>query len=273
MYKIIAVDLDETLLNDDRTISIENKEAIRKAKQQGVKIVPCSGRSPGFLNGIYDDLELMEDNEYSILANGAIVLEHNTNKIISCSPLAFEKAKQLFHFGLSRDLCVQVFTPFKVYVFNIDDEEKERILSFGNQLEFRDDQEIDFLKDNTIIKVLFVRNDIQYLYSLESELLPITSNSITVSFSSSRYLELNAYGVHKGIGLKALADYLDITMNHTIGIGDNFNDLGLVKDAGIGIAVANAIHEVKAIADVVLDKTNNEAAVASVIERYVLCEK
>ncbi|MDF9825509.1 Cof subfamily protein (haloacid dehalogenase superfamily) [Breznakia sp. PF5-3] len=271
MYKLLAMDLDETLFNDQHQIDEGNKKAIAKAREKGVKIVPCSGRGPGFLGTLYDDLDINQEQEYSILCNGAIVIENKTNKIISCSPLTYEKAKELYKFGRSKNLCVQIFTPENVHVFHPDEKEKERIMNFGNNIVFHDDDNIEIFKDETIIKLLFEKEDsMDFLRSLEPELIPITDNFITVSFSSNRYLELNALGIHKGIGLLNLANYLNIDISETIGVGDNYNDVGLIEDAGLGVAVQNAIEPIKNIADVITKTTNNESAIAEVIDTYIL---
>lgn len=271
MYKLLALDLDETLFNDDHQIDEGNREAIARARAAGVKVVPCSGRGPGFLGSLYDDLDLMHDNEYSILTNGAIVIENSTNKVISCTPLPFEKAKELFEFGLTKDVAVEVFTPEKVYFYHTTGEAKERVKNFGTNLVFMDNDDFDFLKDKIIMKVLYEKVDgYDYFRSFADEMKPIVDGHVTTSFSSNRFYELNALGIHKGVGLKALADHLGIGIEKTIGVGDNFNDVGLVKDAGLGVAVANAIDEIKDLADVVTKATNNENAIAEVIDTYIL---
>ncbi|MFV0381616.1 MAG: Cof-type HAD-IIB family hydrolase [Breznakia sp.] len=274
MYKLLALDLDETLFNSQHKVSEKNKLAIAQARAKGVKIVPCSGRGPGFLGTLYDDLDIHKDNEYSILCNGAIVIENKSGNIISSSPLSYDKAVELFHFGIKKDLCVQVFTPEKIYVYKIDENERKRIQGFGDNIVFKDDLDTLCFKGKTIMKVLFERpNSLTYLRSLEAELQPLTNHHITISFSSDRYLELNALGVHKGTGLLALAKHLQIDISQTIGVGDNYNDLGLIKDAGLGIAVQNAIDPIKNIADVTTKATHNENAIAEVIDDYILNTK
>jgi len=273
MYKLVAFDLDETLFNDEHKIDQKNKEAIAKARDAGIKLVPCSGRGPGFLGTLYEDLDLCKDHEYSILGNGAIVIENSTNKIISCTPLPFDKAKELFEFGLKKNVCVEIFTTDLIYFYHATEESKERVKLFGNNMVYMENEEFDFLKDKTIIKVLFEKvGGYDYFHSFEDELKPIIDNQVATSFSSNRFYELNAFGVHKGIGLLALANHLGIKLEETIGIGDNYNDVGLIKDAGLGVAVANAIDEIKELADVVTKATNNESAIAEVIDTYIFNE-
>ncbi len=101
-------------------------------------------------------------------------------------------------------------------------------------------------------------------------MLPITEGNIAVSFSSNRYLELNRIGIDKGVGLRHLANYLNIAIEDTIAIGDNLNDWQMIEAAGLGCAVANAREEIKAISKYVCHSDNNEGAVAEVIETFIL---
>lgn len=273
MYKIIAVDLDETLFNSAGTVDEGNKVAIAKARELGVKIVVSSGRGPGVLGNVYHELNIDKDDEYSILCNGAIVIENKSGRLICCHLINYEKTIELFNFGISKNLCVQVYTMDNVYVYQYLDDEYQRIKHFGKTIKFMDNLDTDIFKGQQIIKVLFQKTaDVAYLQTLEDKLKPITDKHITISYSSHRYMEFNAFGIHKGVGLIELAKFLDVDISETIGVGDNYNDLGLIKDAGLGVAVANAIEPIKKIADVVTKADHNENAIAEVIDAYVLNE-
>lgn len=270
MYKLVAMDLDETLLNDQHLVCQRNIDAISQASALGVKIVPSSGRGPGYLGNILEALDLEKENEYSILANGAVIIDNGTNEIIHCDPLSYDSMVELFHFGRSKQLGIEIFTPDKVYFYYVSDSEKERCKTFGKNYAFCEDDNIEIFKNQTIFKMLFVKEDMPYLLSLQDELKPITDNKITVSFSSDRYIELNTLGVNKGKGLKHLANYLNIDIEETIGIGDNFNDMQLIEAAGLGVVVANAREELKEKADYICKSDNNEGGVAEAIETFIL---
>lgn len=270
MYKLIAMDLDETLYNDEHKICKRNLEAIKKARELGIKIVPCSGRSPKFLGNLYDDLDIDKNNEYSILANGGIIVENKSNQTISIHPIPFPIVEKLFHFARARELCVQIFIKDHVYFYYADEKEKALISGFGNNLTFKENDDLTDLKDKEIIKVLFEKEDMSYLKSLEPLLSSICDREITISYSSNRYLELNRYGISKGVGLNELADHLHIDRKETIGIGDSFNDLELIKTAQLGCACANAIDIIKANADYICEADNNAGAVGEVIEKFIL---
>lgn len=273
MYKIVAMDLDETLLNDHHQICERNKMAIQKAKALGVKIVPCSGRGPGFLGSILEELDLEKANEYSILANGGVIVDNANNDIIHCDPLDYDSLEKLFHFGRERNLGIEIFTPDNVYFYYCDENEITRCRSFGKNLVFKEEDDIEIFKDMITFKMLFVKNDMPYLLSLQKELEPITNNKVCVSFSSERYVELNRLGVNKGKGLKHLANYLNIDIQDTIGIGDNFNDIDLIETAGLGATVSNAKVEAKQKANYHCVSDNNEGGVGEVIEKFILNSK
>ena len=85
----------------------------------------------------------------------------------------------------------------------------------------------------------------------------------------NRYLELNAIGVDKGLGLRELAAHLGIAIEDTMAIGDNLNDYAMLKDAGVAVAVANAVAEIQAISDYVTKANCNEDAVAEAIQKFI----
>ena len=270
MYKIVALDLDETLLDLNKNCCKRNIKAIHEAQKLGVKVVPSSGRTPGFLGTTLQDLNIDKENEYCILGNGSIVVDNANNDVIFCAPIPFDVAKELFELGKEKGLGVQVFTPENVYFYFTDDEEWNRICHLGNNLVHRFDDSCDDLKDKTIIKMLYQKKDMPYLKALAEEMKEMVEGRISISFSSGRYLELNQYGINKGVGLKALADHLNVDMKDTIGIGDNYNDLDLIEAAGLGCAVANAIDEVKNIASYVCESDCAQGGVGEVIEKFIL---
>lgn len=270
-YKLIACDLDETLLDDHHQVCQKNLDAIQKArKEYGVKFVPATGRGYASITrelkslGLYDMPE-----EYTISLNGGALTENQNNRMIAFRGITFEKTKELFEFGLHCDVCLHVYTKDKVYIFNINDNEQQRIDKQGYECEILGENTIDFLKEEPISKILYQNIEVPYLKSLEPKLKHITDNHVAVSYSSNRYMEFNQLGVNKGQGLKDLAKLLNIDSNDTIAIGDNYNDASMLKIAGLSIAANNAVEDIKAICDYTTKADNNEGVVAEVIERFI----
>ena len=126
-YKLVAMDLDETLLNDDHVVPEENLKWIRKArKDYGVRFVAATGR--GFCQivpelkqlGIYD-----AKDEYTLSFNGGAITENKDNRMISWRGLSFDKMKEIFTFGLTKDVCIHVYTDTTLYVYNLSEDEKD----------------------------------------------------------------------------------------------------------------------------------------------------
>ena len=269
MYKIIACDLDETLLSDDRSISKENIEAIQKAKELGVKFVPATGRGYNTVDGTLKELGLYDlENEYVISYNGGAISENKGSKLLYFEGITFEKASELYKRGLNYDVCIHVYTKDMVYAYKFVQEEIDYLAGRMEVKEIFDDH-IDFLKGQEIVKVLYMNTDYGYLKKIEDDLKDITGD-LDVSYSSNRYIEFNHQGVNKGQGLKKLADILGVDIKDTIAIGDNFNDLSMIKVAGLGVGVQNTVEDMKKECDVITKATNNENAVAEVINKYIL---
>lgn len=275
MYKLIACDLDETLLNDQKKICARNLEAIKRAKQLfNTYFVPATGRGYSGFNEVLVSLDVYQKpDEYIIANNGSILCENKNFKELSFHAIDFEKAKELFAFAYDEDVCIEIYTATSIYVFHVNDEEMQWINRFKTDVKLCESESIAFLKDIKIAKMIFQNTDMKYLRALQEKITPITNGSITTSFSSSRYLELNAFGIDKGKGLKDLAAHLNIDMKDTIAIGDNYNDISMLKVAGLSVAMANAADDIKKVCDIVTQANHNDGGVGEVIEKYILKAK
>jgi len=271
MYKLIASDMDETLLNDDHEICQRNIDLIMKAKEKGIKFVPATGR--GYMS-IQRDLKLLglydESLEYVISFNGGALTENKNNRVLFFEGLSFEKTKEIFEYGLNCDVCIHVYTQDQLYVFNLSESEAQRIQHQKVECQIMNENSIDFLQDTPISKILYQNTDVPYLMSLEPKMKSIWEGECAVSYSSNRYMEFNKIGVDKGAGLKHLAEILGIDISETIAVGDNYNDMPMLEVAGLSVAAENAVEDVKKACDVVTQADNNEGVIAEVIERFIL---
>jgi len=268
-YKIIACDLDETLIRHDRTISKEDIDAIKKATELGVKFVPATGRGFNTVDGTLKELGLYQkENEYVISYNGGAITENIDNHLLHFEGISFELASELYKRGLNYNVCIHVYTKDMVYAYNYTQDEIDYLAGRMEVTEIFDDN-IDFLKGQEIVKCLYMNTDYSYLNEIEEELKEITQG-IDVSYSSNRYIEFNHKGVNKGAGLLSLANLLGVKQEETIAIGDNFNDLSMIKVAGLGIGVQNAAEGMKKDCDYITKATCNENAVAEVIYKFIL---
>ena len=273
-YKLIACDLDETLLNDEHLVGAKNVAAIKRAREEyGVKFVPATGRGFMQIQPELKELQLYDlEGEYVISFNGGALTENKNNRIIEFKGLEFSKMKEIFEAGLNFDVCIHVYTPDNLYVFNLSESERQRIKNQKLEAVYPEVNSVDFLKDTPISKILYQNVDVPYLMSLEEGLKPITDGHCAVSYSSNRYMEFNALGVDKGQGLIDLANKLGIAIEETIAVGDNYNDMAMLKVAGLSVAAKNAVDDVKAACDYTTNANNNEGVVAELIEKFIFNE-
>ena len=273
-YKLIACDLDETLLNDEHLVGAKSVAAIKRAREEyGVKFVPATGRGFMQIQPELKELQLYDlEGEYVISFNGGALTENKNNRIIEFKGLEFSKMKEIFEAGLNFDVCIHVYTPDNLYVFNLSESERQRIKNQKLEAVYPEVNSVDFLKDTPISKILYQNVDVPYLMSLEEGLKPITDGHCAVSYSSNRYMEFNALGVDKGQGLIDLANKLGIAIEETIAVGDNYNDMAMLKVAGLSVAANNAVDDVKAACDYTTNANNNEGVVAELIEKFIFNE-
>ena len=273
-YKLIACDLDETLLNDEHLVGAKNVAAIKRAREEyGVKFVPATGRGFMQIQPELKELQLYDlEGEYVISFNGGALTENKNNRIIEFKGLEFSKMKEIFEAGLNFDVCIHVYTPDNLYVFNLSESERQRIKNQKLEAVYPEVNSVDFLKDTPISKILYQNVDVPYLMSLEEGLKPITDGHCAVSYSSNRYMEFNALGVDKGQGLIDLANKLGIAIEETIAVGDNYNDMAILKVACLSVAPNTAVDDVKAACDYTTNANNNEGVVAELIEKFIFNE-
>lgn len=268
MYKLIACDLDETLLGTGGVLPEANVDAIVRARKAGVKFVPASGRGYRSMDKMLKDLDVWDlPEEYVISFNGGAVTENKDSRLLHFQGLPYDLACRLFERGLDYDVCIHVYTRDKVYVFRLNEDEKNYV---GGRMEIIEcsEKNLDFLKGQTIVKVLFENTDVPYLEQIASEMEDLTG-PLDVSYSSNRYLEFNQGGVNKGSGLKFLAEYLGCSLDECIAIGDNSNDLSMIQEAGMGVGVKNSAEAIKPFCNYITQADNNHGAVAEVIDKFI----
>lgn len=271
MYKLMLSDLDETLLVNHH-VPKENAEAIKKAQEKGLKFVPATGRAYNMIQEILKEIgTYQKENEYSICFNGALIMENKEDKVLHFQGITFQQAKELFEHAKNYDVCVMIFTTNMCYLFNADPTEVERKTAQKAPFKIIEEFNMDFLENEQIAKLLYVRPNMPLLKSIEQDMLQeIERIGVCASYSSYRYLEFNAIGVNKGFALRWLAQYLGIDESETVAIGDNYNDVEMIKEAALGICVPCAEDDIKQLAQYVTNNDYDKGAVKEAIEKYVL---
>ncbi|MEQ8155395.1 MAG: sugar-phosphatase [Clostridiaceae bacterium] len=267
MYKIIAVDMDGTLLREDKSVSERTKKAIAKAKESGVKVVIATGRPIEGIDRYLEDLNLVSEHDYALSYNGALVLNTETREVISSTLLYGRDAHDLY--DLSKELGVNIhafsrkhglvtpknskYTEVEATINNID----INVMPFS-----------ELHKDDEVIKVMMI-DEPEILETAIAKLPEELYEKYTVVRSTPYFLEFMNKEVNKGTGVETLAKHLDVDKSEVICVGDAGNDYHMVQYAGLGVAMGNATEELKEIAEYIT-ATNQEDGVAEVIEKFIL---
>ncbi|MEN2369019.1 Cof-type HAD-IIB family hydrolase [Leuconostoc lactis] len=273
MIQLILSDLDETLLNDDGTIHPENIAAIQAFTQNGGYFVPNTGRSYKSVYGTLAQLGLNKTTQYVVSYNGGAIVAiapDGQEEIVVEHGMSLTLVQKIFDLGQVNDAVdTHVYTRDNLYIYNISATDQRYMTE--RQVPYTEiaTTDLSFMaNEGPVMKVIFEHPDPAVQQAIADAVTAVVGDEVLVTFSSNRYVEFNPKGVDKGVTGLELADILGITRDDTAAIGDNLNDAAQIKAAGVGVAVANAKPEIKALADVVLTTTNNEAAVADFIKHY-----
>lgn len=273
MIQLILSDLDETLLNDDGTIHPENIAAIQAFTQNGGYFVPNTGRSYKSVYGTLAQLGLNKTTQYVVSYNGGAIVAiapDGQEEIVVEHGMSLTLAQKIFDLGQVNDVVdTHVYTRDNLYIYNISATDQRYMTE--RQVPYTEitTTDLSFMaNEGPVMKVIFEHPDPAVQQAIADAVTAVVGDEVLVTFSSNRYVEFNPKGVDKGVTGLELADILGIARDDTAAIGDNLNDAAQIKAAGVGVAVANAKPEIKALADVVLTTTNNEAAVANFIQHY-----
>lgn len=271
-YKLIVLDMDGTLLNSNKEVSIENKKALKKAQDSGIQVAIATGR---IFTSARFYARLLGITAPIIACNGALVRDQNSNEVIDINPIDKEDALKV----------IEVFKKYNVY-FHIYDEEKIYVekLGFSSSIysAWNEDQSdenkipiekledtIGYFKSNNIniLKLMAVDDDNTKMDTIRKELEGI--NSITIDKSWHNNLEVMSKGVSKGKGIEMLTKIYKVEPEEIIAFGDNFNDLSMKHYVGTFVAMGNGEEYVKKQADYVTT-SNDDNGVAKGIEKLVL---
>lgn len=270
MIKLLTIDLDGTLFDKNKNISIKNKEAIKKARQKGCKVVIATGRPIAGVLPVLKELEMNSASDYVIVYNGAKVFNVGNNKVVCSSTINGKDVKELYYeskrlnsyyhaFKENEDLVTDQHNPYTDVECTIN-KINDMIINF----EDIDDNE-QFLKTMIVC-------DEKTLDAAMININPKFKTNYSMVRSADIFLEFLNKNSHKGFALKELANYLNIDINETMAIGDAGNDLPMIEIAGIGVAMANAYDYVKKSADFIT-LSNEEDGVAYAIEKFILNNK
>lgn len=270
--RMIGVDLDGTLLKSDKELATYTREILRRAIEQGILVMPSTGRP---LTGVPKDLLEFPGIKYAVTANGARVIDIATGKPMVEELLPHDIASKLL------DVFERYDSFREIYFDGVGYASKEALANISKYLELPpmanyiastrvavDDVRVKFEEEGRPVdKIQALFTSVEDRDAARAEIQDIPGIEITGALPMN--LEINAEGVNKGKAMIELGKVLGIPKEEIMAFGDGDNDLKMLKEVGVGVAMENAIEPVKEAADYIT-LTNDEEGVARFIEKYVL---
>ncbi|MDP4125488.1 MAG: Cof-type HAD-IIB family hydrolase [Bacillota bacterium] len=263
--RLVAMDLDDTLLRDDWTISPRVVKAIRKAQEQGVKVTIATGRMPISTRPYAEQLGL---DVPVITYHGAMIQQVLSGEILFRQVIPSTLAAEIIQDVSKRGFYAQVYLKDRVITSQLNEKSREYAQLASVEIEEADLSFLLSQEKEGVEKILLIGEEVE-LDQLASLLRQNYGEKVHITKSKPRFLEMTDCSVNKGVALAALAENFGVAQRDVMAIGDSFNDLEMIKYAGVGVAMGNARREIKEQADFVTN-TNEKDGVAEAIERYVL---
>ncbi|MDD2675319.1 MAG: Cof-type HAD-IIB family hydrolase [Flavobacterium sp.] len=262
-YKMLVLDMDDTLLNDDHTISNENKVMLAKARELGVHIVLASGRPTPAMIAYAKELQL--DNSYMISYNGAVITDLKEDKVIFEQTLTQGQIHELYDYSLKSKTHIITYVGGKI----VSETDSEYIEIEKNITGLEHNKVVSFKEEvqSSAVKCILLEEP-TYLKEVEKDLKAAMPH-LSVSMSKPFFLEVAQNGIDKGASIKFLAERLNILQSEIIAVGNAGNDLTMIEYAGLGVWVDNVDPELRDKGDVIVASNNNHG-VAEVVRRFIL---
>lgn len=269
MIQLIALDMDGTLLNDQKELAPRQIEAIHKAVDAGVKIVLCTGRPLIGVKPFIQQLGFDQEEEYIIVNNGCSTHSTKDWSLLDWEELKPEDIIYLASFLEGSSMQLSLFDQDHYYIL---EEKANEFARADANLVYTEPVTISLEEASSgkqpIFEAMFIgsKEDTDRFEARHNSLLSQTFSTVR---SQDVLLEILPEGASKASGLKKLAEKLNIQPDHIMAMGDANNDLEMLEFAGLAVAMGNANEAVKAIADDVTT-SNNHDGVAKAIEKYIL---
>ena len=265
MIKLIAIDMDGTLLSSAHNVSPLNRKALKIANDRGIKVVLCSGRRIHNLLEYAKELGIDKEEGYVVGNNGAGAMRIRDNKLVYENFLTAGEAQ------LIAEVCDSVNANYTIHTFDAAITPRENVYSKYEA----DLNNIDLtimhprtLSDETIVTNILVLDEVEILNSYERIIMDAFKKKYRIIRTMPMYLEIMKKEVSNFKGIMAVADLFGIKDHEIMSIGDAPNDLEMIAYAGVGVAMGNAQKVVKDAADYIT-RSNDEDGVAYAMNRFL----
>jgi Cof subfamily protein (haloacid dehalogenase superfamily) len=265
LIKMVALDLDGTLLTSDKTISKGNEQALKAIHNDGVKVVLCTGRPINAIWRFIEQLGLTEDLDYTITFNGALVVHNNDKAELAKSGIEKADLVPLHNFVKAENAPLDILDFQQVYPMT-DLKHSMYQQQFKGNIDFVPRAFSDLSTSDEYSKAI-VSDQPELLDRYQSAMDDTLRSQYHIVRSQPQIMEFLAPGMDKVVGLKALLDHFDMDFNNLMAFGDAENDLGMIKNAEIGVVMENGQLPVKEAGDVITGN-NDDDGVAQFVNKY-----
>lgn len=267
LKKVLFTDLDGTLLLKDSTISREMAGEIKRVTDLGNIVVFASGRPLDSVLEVKNEFLPDVKNMWIIANNGALIYNCDNQKAVYEKKLTSQQVSRIVTLADQKGIHVHSYSEHEIVGYENDEEQKyyrRRI-----HLPFVEVKNIaSYLKDGAYKVQLIDLESREKLENLKVDIMSEMNDEVYCVFSNNKYLEILNKEVNKGRALLYLEDYLHVKHENTYACGDADNDMEMVTAAGVGVAVANATEALKAAADLVTEKSNNENGLLEILKTF-----
>jgi len=264
-YKVIALDIDGTLNSSEHKILPETKDALLAAQEKGLKVVLASGRpTPGMMN-LAKELQLERFGGFVLSYNGGRITNVKTKEVIHEVFLTPEEAHEIYDLAKENNVTIMAYDGEDI--ITEDHDEYVQMESDINVMPLRATDNFKKAVVNHTIKTLTTGAP-EVIAEVERRFTQTFGDRFSICRSMPFFLEVMPPGVNKALALGRLLKELEMTPADMVACGDGFNDIEMVKCAGFGVAMGNAIPEVKAAADYVT-RSNDDNGIVDVIEKFI----
>lgn len=265
---IIAMDLDDTLLRHDLTISDRTVETLRAAAGKGIRIMLASGRAPNAMYPYAERIGIDRAKSFLICNNGSQIIESDTRKTVRETFLPTDIAVEAFRMTEAAGLSCHVYEDEIIHVSK-ETEYSERDWQLSG-LKPVVPEDYEALLRRGVYK-LVIPGDPEFIVPVECEFKAEFSGRATVFVSKPYFLEVLPHNAGKGEALKVIAEeILGISRDRVMAFGDSMNDESMIRYAGQSVAMKNSRQEILDLGRHVTDLTNDEDGIADFLEKYVI---
>ncbi|NLB52334.1 MAG: HAD family phosphatase [Syntrophomonadaceae bacterium] len=265
--KLVAIDLDDTLLDSGLQVSPKCIDAIRRVQEKGIIVTLATGRM--FTSALPYARQLESKKDIPIITyQGALVKCSDSGKVLYYRSLPADMAVEILRYFKKSKVHFQTYFNDQLCMERLTEEGIEYSRLAGVEPVIMENL-IDEAAHLETCKILAVIENEKFLLEMELELKDIYTRQLYITRSKPYYLEVMHPQANKGDALKVIADHYHIERKEIMAIGDSYNDMAMIEWAGIGVAMGNAHKSVKETADYITS-SNEEEGVAEALHRFIL---